>query len=133
VGLKALTRLMPRRLAYWTVLRMLRSGCWDATWLVTKLGTTVLGSLPPPADGVLHVSGDLTVVSKTGEQQPLAPKTRLNEYAPYLFGQSLVLLIAQWGRCRLPLAARGVDPRVKGHPNKLFRTLLHEFVPPASR
>jgi hypothetical protein len=47
---------------------MLRSGSWDATWLVTKLGTTVLGSLPPPADGVLHVSGDLTVVSKTGEQ-----------------------------------------------------------------
>jgi hypothetical protein len=29
--LKALTRLMPRRLAYWTVLRMLRSGSWDAT------------------------------------------------------------------------------------------------------
>jgi hypothetical protein len=28
--LKALTRLMPRRLAYWTVLRMLRSGSWDA-------------------------------------------------------------------------------------------------------
>jgi hypothetical protein len=129
--LKALSRLMPRRLAYWTVLRMLRSGSWDATWLVTNLGRTVLRSLPPPADGVLHLSGDLTVVTKTGEQQPLARKTRLNEYAPYLFGQSLVLLIAQWGRFRIPLAARVVDPRIKGHPNKLFRTMLQEFVPPA--
>jgi hypothetical protein len=128
--LKALTRLMPRRLAYWTVLRLLRCGYWDATLLVTQLGTTVLRSLPPPADGVLHLTGDLTVVTKTGEQQPLARKTRLNEYGPYLFGQSLVLLIAQWGRCRVPLAARVVDPRIKGHPNQLFRALLQEFVPP---
>jgi hypothetical protein len=42
--------------------------------------------LPPPADGVLHLTGDLTVVAKTGRHQPLARKTRLNEYAPYLFG-----------------------------------------------
>ena len=77
--LKALTQLMPRSLAYWTVLRMLRSGYWDATALVTELGTITLRSLPPPADGVLHVTGDLTVVTKTGQQQPLARKTRLNE------------------------------------------------------
>jgi Transposase DDE domain len=120
--LKALTRLMPRRLAYWTVLRMLRSGSWDATSLVTELGTTVLRSLPPPADGVLHLGGDLTVVTKTGRHQPLAP---------YLFGQSLVLLIAPWGRCRLPRAARVVDPRIQGHPNKLLRQMLQAFVPPA--
>jgi hypothetical protein len=64
--LKALTRLMPRRIAYWKVLRMLRCGSWDATCLVTELGTTVLRSLPPPVDGVLHLSGDLTMVTKTG-------------------------------------------------------------------
>ena len=129
--LKALTRLMPRRLAYWTVLRLLRSNSWDATWLVTELGTTVLRSLPPPADGVLHLSGDLTVVSKTGRQQPLARKTRLNQYAPYLFGQSLVLLIAQWGRCRIPVAAGVVDPKIPGHQNQLLRAMLEAFVPPA--
>jgi hypothetical protein len=129
--LKALTRLMPRSLAYWTVLRMLRSGYWDATALVTELGTTTLRSLPPPADGVLHLTGDLTVVSKTGEQQPLARKTRLNEYAPYLFGQSLVLLIAQWGRFRIPVAAGVVDPKITGHQNILFRQMLDELVPPS--
>src|SRR5262247_1822968 len=55
--LKGLARLMPRRLAYWSVLRLLRSGSWDATGLVTELGTMVLRSLPPPADGVLHLTG----------------------------------------------------------------------------
>jgi hypothetical protein len=129
--LKALTRLMPRRLAYWTVLRMLRSGYWDATSLVTQLGTLALRSLPPPADGVLHLTGDLTVVTKTGRQQPLARKTRLNQYAPYLFGQSLILLIAQWGRCRIPVAASVVDPRIQGHQNELFRDMLRALVPPA--
>ena len=129
--LKALTRLMPPSLAYWTVLRMLRSGYWDATSLVTQLGTTVLWNLPPPADGVLHLTGDLTVVTKTGEHQPLARKTRLNEYAPYIFGQSLVLLIAQWRRWRIPVEARVVDPTIKGHQNLLFREMLAEFVPPS--
>jgi hypothetical protein len=127
--LKGLARLMPRRVAYWSVLRLLRSGSWDATWLVTELGTLALRSLPP-AGGVLHLRGDLTVVTKTGRQQPLARQTRLNQYAPYLFGQSLVLLLAQWGRCRIPLAARVVGPRVQGHPNKLWRARLEAFVPP---
>jgi hypothetical protein len=130
-SLKALTRLMPPSLAYWTVLRRLRSGYWDATSLVTQLGTTVARSLPPPADGVLHLTGDLTVVTKTGAQQPLARKTRLNEYAPYIFGQSLVLLILQWGRWRIPVEARVVDPAIKGHQNIVFRDMLAEFVPPA--
>jgi Transposase DDE domain len=130
-SLKALTRLMPCSLAYWTVLRMLRSGYWEATSLVTQLGATVVWNLPPPADGLLHLTGDLTVIEKTGEHQPLARKTRLNEYAPYIFGQSLVLLIAQWGRVRVPLAARVVNPAIKGHQNILFREMLDEFVPPA--
>ena len=130
-SLKALTRSMPPSLAYWTVLRMLRSGYWAATGLVTQLGTTVARNLPPPADGVLHLTGDLTVVTKTGEHQPLTRKSRLNGYAPYIFGQSLVLLIAQWGRWRIPVEAGVVDPTIKGHQNILFRDMLAEFVPPA--
>ena len=122
---------MPPSLAYWTVLRMLRSGYWDATCLVTQLGTTRARNLPPPADRVLHLTADLTVLTKTGEHQPLARKTRLNEYAPYIFGQSLVLLILQWGRWRIPVEARVVDPVIKGHQNILFRDMLAEFVPPA--
>lgn len=129
--LKALTELMPRSLAYWTVLRMLRSGYWDAAFLVDAMSEAVLAALPPPADGVLHLTGDSTVTERTGEQQPLARKTRTNEYAPYVFGQALVLMIAQWGCHRVPVRAAVVDPKLKGHQNLLFRQMLRDFVAPA--
>jgi Transposase DDE domain len=129
--LKALTRLMPRSLAYWTVLRMMRAGYWDAAALVNEVSLAVLASLPPPADGALHLSGDSTVNDRTGEKQPLARKTRTNEYAPYVFGQALVLVIAQWGRVRVPVRAAVIDPTIKGHQNLLFRQMLRDFVPPA--
>jgi hypothetical protein len=129
--LKALSRLMPRSLAYWTVLRMMRCGYWDAAALVEELSVAVLSTLPPPADGVLHLSGDSTVNERTGEKQPLARKTRTNEFAPYVFGQALVLVIAHWGRCRVPGKAAVVDPKLTGHQNLLFRQMVKAFVPPA--
>jgi hypothetical protein len=129
--LKALTRLMPDSLAYWTVLRLMRSGSWDAAFLVDALSEAVLAALPPLADGVLHLAGDSTVTERTGEQQPLARKTRTNEYAPYVFGQALVLMIAQWGRYRVPVRAAVVHPQIKGHQNLLFRQMLKDFIPPA--
>jgi Transposase DDE domain len=128
--LKALTRLMPDSLAYWTVLRMMRSGYWEAAFLVDAMSEAVLAALPPPADGVLHLTGDSTVTERTGEKQPLARKTRTNEYAPYVFGQVLVLMIAQWGRYRVPVRAAVVHPQIKGHQNLLFRQMLKDFVPP---
>ena len=129
--LKALTRLMPDSLAYWTVLRMMRSGYWDAAFLVDAMSEAVLAALPPPADGVVHLTGDSTVTERTGEKQPLARKTRTNEYAPYVFGQALVLMIAQWGGYRVPVRAAVVDPKLTGHQNLLFRQMLQDFVPPA--
>jgi Transposase DDE domain len=114
--LRALNGLMPRSLRYWTVLRLVRAGYWDASALITSLSRTVLYCLPP---------------QKTGQRQPLARKTRTNCFAPYLCGQSLVLLIAQWGRFRVPVAAAVIDPKVKGHQNLLFRQMLAEFVPPS--
>lgn len=128
--LKALTRLMPCSLRYWTVLRLVRAGYWDASALIEQLSDTVLYCLPPPADGLLHLTADTTVNEKTGEQQPLARKTRTNQYAPYVFGQSLVLLIAQWGRLRVPVAAALIDPQIKGHQNVLFRQMVEKFAPP---
>jgi hypothetical protein len=128
--LKALTRLMPRALAYWTVLRMMRCGYWAAAGLVDTVSEAVLAGLPPPADGVLHLTGDSTITDRTGEQQPLARKPRTNEVAPYVFGQALVLVIAQWGCSRVPVRAAVVDPQVKGHQNLLLRQMLKDFVPP---
>jgi hypothetical protein len=129
--LKALSRLMPRSLAYWTVLRMVRSGYWDAAALVEEVSGAVLATRPPPADGVLHLPGDSTLTARTGEQQPLARKTRTNEYAPYVFGHALVWMIAQGGRCRVPGRAAVVDPKITGQQNLLFRQMVKDFVPPA--
>jgi hypothetical protein len=129
--LTALTRLMPHSLAYWTVLRMMRSGYWDAAFLVDAMSEAVLATLPPPADGVLHLTGDSTLTARTGEQQPLARKTRTNEFAPYVFGQALVLMIAQGGCYRVPVKAAVVDPQITGHQNLLFRQMLQDFLPPA--
>jgi hypothetical protein len=128
--LQALTRLMPRARAYWTVLRIMRSGYWDATGLVDTVSEAVLAALPPPADGVLHLTGDSTLTARTGEQQPLARKTRPNEFAPYVVGQALVLMIAQWGCYRVPVRAAVVDPKITGHQNLLLRQMLKAFVPP---
>ena len=44
---------MPRRLHYWSVLRLLRAGYWDAADLLTEMARAVLTTLPPPADGTL--------------------------------------------------------------------------------
>jgi hypothetical protein len=129
--LKAFTRLRPRTLAYWRVLRMLRSGDWDAAVLVEELSVATLATLPPPADGVLHLTGDSTVTERTGEQPPLARKTRTNEYAPYVFGHALVLVIAHWGRVRVPMRAAVIAPQLTGPQNRLFRQMVKDFVPPA--
>jgi Transposase DDE domain len=129
--LKALNSLMPRGLRYWTLLRLVRAGYWDASALIEEFSQTVLYTLPPPADGLLHLTSDSTVKSKTGRQQPLARKMRTNAFAPYVFGQSLVLLIAQWGRFRVPVMAGVVDPKIKGHQNILFRQMLEELVVPS--
>jgi hypothetical protein len=110
---------------------MLRSGYWDAAFLGAALSEAVLAALPPPADGVVPLTGDSTVTERTGEKQPWARKTRTNEYAPYVFGQALVLMIAQWGGYRVPVRAAVVAPQLTGHQNLLFRQMLQDFVPPA--
>jgi Transposase DDE domain len=48
-----------------------------------------------------------------------------------VFGQALVLMIAQWGRYRVPVKAAVVDPPITGHQNLLFRQRLQDFLPPA--
>ena len=43
----------------------------------------------------------------------------------------MVLLIASWGRFRVPVALAPIDPTCRGHQNILFRQMLQNFVPPA--
>jgi hypothetical protein len=129
--IKALTRLMPHRLAYWTTLRLIRSKLWDEQALIELMVGDVLHTLPPPTDGTLHLIPDTTRKEKTGEKQPLAYTTKMGKFEPYLFGHSVVLLIAQWGGFRIPVAVRVMDPKIRGHQNILARQMLRQFKPPA--
>jgi hypothetical protein len=129
--LKGLMSYLPPTLNYWTPLRMIRSGQWDAAAVIEGMATTTLRTLPPPADGVLYLIGDSTLKDKRGRKHPLGHTTRHSEHDPYTFGFEMVLLIARWGRFRVPVALAPIDPKIKGHQNILFRQMLKDFVPPA--
>lgn|SRR5574341_387519 len=118
---------MPHRLAYWTALRMIRAKVWDEQALLELMVGDVLHTLPPPKDGVLHLIPDATRKEKTGEKQPLAYTTKTGKFEPYLFGHSVLLLIAHWGGFRIPVAVRVIDPAIKGHQNILVREMLRNF------
>ncbi|MEW6737727.1 MAG: transposase, partial [Acidobacteriota bacterium] len=129
--IKAMHRLLPSKLTYWAMMRMIRSGLWDADMLITDMVEVVLATLPPPRDGVLHLIGDTTIKTKRGAKHPLAHKTKMNNYQHYLFGFEMVLLIAAWDSYRIPIGCALIDPNRKGHQNILFRKMLRKFKPPA--
>ncbi len=128
---KGLSAIVPEKIKYWAMMRMIRSGLWDGTMLVNDMARQTLLMLPPPIDGVLYLIGDSTLKGKRGKKHPLGFKTRINDYAKYTFGFEIVLLVANWGKYRVPVAIGVVSPKRKGHPNILFRNMLREFVPPS--
>jgi hypothetical protein len=80
--LKGLHASLPSTLKYWTTLRMLRSGQWDAAAGVCDLATATLRTLPPPADGVRSLIGDSPLQDKRGRQHPLGHTTRHRAHDP---------------------------------------------------
>jgi hypothetical protein len=122
--LKDLCRYLPPKLRYWTLMRMVRSGQWDASVLVDEMSYDVLTWLPAPADGVIHLGADKTRKDKRGRKHPLGLVTRDTKHSPYCFGFEMVLLIASWDRYRIPIDLKVMDPKIKGHQNILFRQML---------
>jgi hypothetical protein len=122
---------MPFALAYWTTLRMIRAKVWDEQALLELLVADTLHSLPPPKDGVLHLIFDTTRKEKTGDKQPLAYTTKMGKFEPYVFGHTVLLLLASWGRFRIPVAVRVLNPAIRGHQNRLVREWLLKFKLPA--
>jgi len=111
--LKDLCQYLPPKLRYWTLMRMVRSGQWDDSVLVTQMSRDVLNWLPPPADGVIHLSADKTRKDKCGRKHPLGLVTRDSAHSPYHFGFEMVLLIASWDHYRIPIRIAVMDPQVK--------------------
>jgi hypothetical protein len=88
-------------------------------------------ALPPPADGIPYLIGDSTLKEQRGRKHPLGHTTRYSAHDPYPVGFAMMLLIASWGRLRVPVALASIDPKIKGHQTILFRQMLKDFVPPA--
>jgi Transposase DDE domain len=129
--LKQLTRALPRRLYYWTVLRMVRARYWNAAELIPLLASSVLALLPPPADATLYLLADTTLLGRTGKKQPWAHYTRLTEFEKFTFAHSVLLLVVHWGRLRIPVGTVVLDPKRKGQQNLQLRRFLRQFQPPA--
>jgi hypothetical protein len=83
---------------------------------------------------VCYLVGDSTLKDKTGPKHPLAKKGRLNEYAPYIFGLHIVVVMLHWGNDRIPADCEIVRRQDQLHyrsENRLFRWMLVRFRRPA--
>jgi Transposase DDE domain len=125
-----LARMAPRHVAEWHLRRLLTAAYWHWRVLLWWFADQVMAILPPPEDGVCYLVVDSTFKHKTGQQQPLAKKGRLNEYRPYIFGLHIVLVMLQWGNYRIPVdfevVRRKDDLRYRSE-NRLFRWMLVRF------
>lgn len=128
---KELSDLMPDRVKYWALLRLLRSGYWNEQELIEGFSTDLLRMLPAPADGRLHLIGDKCLKDKRGKLHPFGHQTKSSKYAKAEFGFEFVLMIASWEKFRVPVGLRLIDPDIKGHQNILFREMVAEFKLPA--
>jgi hypothetical protein len=122
---------VPPPLSSWALIRLRRSGKWDAQAVLTGMAEKVLRSLPPAAEGTLYLSGDTTHKPKRGRQHPLGHVTRHSASAPSTFGFEMVVGVASWDPFRLPMASAAIDPERQGHQNLLCRQMLQDFTPPA--
>jgi Transposase DDE domain len=131
---KGLARLMPRHIAEGHLRRLLTATYWNWRVLLWWFADQVMATLPPPGDGVCYLVVDSTLKDKTGQKHPLAKKGRLHEYAPYIFGLHIVVVMLQWGNYRIPGDFEIV--RRKGQPyyrseNRLLRWMLGRFQRPS--
>jgi DDE superfamily endonuclease len=129
--LKGLCPYLPPHLSYWALIRMLRSGKWDAQAIMNGMADKVLRSLPPAADGKLYLIGDTTHKPKRGKKHPLGHVTRQSSSSPHFFGFGMVVLVASWNGFRIPIQIATIDPERKGHQNMLFRQMLRDFEAPS--
>jgi hypothetical protein len=129
--LKGALPSMPAALSYWALLRLVRSGQWEAQAVLRGMSQKVLRTLPPPANGRLYLLGDTTHKTQRGRQHPLGHVTRQSASSPSTFGFDMVVLIASWDGFRIPVALAPIDPKRKGHQNILFRQRRKDFAPPA--
>jgi hypothetical protein len=100
--LKGALPSVPAGLSYWALLRLVRSGPWDAQAVLRGRSTKVLRTLPPPADGRLSLIGDTTHKTQRGRQHPWGHVTRHSASSPSPFGFAMMGFIARGMACASP-------------------------------
>lgn len=113
--LKGLARLTRRHIAAWHFRRLLTATYWNWRVLLWWFADQVIATLPPPQDGVCSLVVDSTLKEKTGQKHPLAKTGRLNEYAPYIFGLPMVVVMLHWGNSRIPVDCEIVRRKDQSH------------------
>jgi hypothetical protein len=133
-NLKVLARHGPAHLVYQPYRRLLCAAYWCAKTLLWWFADQALQAFPPPADGILYLVGDSTLKGKRCHKHPVAQKTRLSRYHPYVFGFRIVILMAQWDVYRIPLDFALVRRKgTSGYQtqNALFCQMRQDFRRPA--
>ena len=115
--LKGLCPYLPPPLSYWALIRMRRSGKWDAQAVLEGMAKKMMRALPPPADGKLYLMVDTTDKPKRGKKHPLGHVTRQSQSSPHVFGFSMGVWVASWDGFRMPIAMATIDPERKGPQN----------------
>jgi hypothetical protein len=82
-------------------------------------------------DGVLYLIGDSTLKPKRGRKPPVGHCTRHGAQEPDQFGFELGRWRARGARGRLPVAVGLMEPRGRGHQQRLGRQRLKDLGPPA--
>jgi hypothetical protein len=100
--LQALARHGPAHWAYQHSRRRL-CAAYGCTKTLLWVADQALQALPPPADGILSLVGDSPLKGARGPQHLVAPKTRLSQHHPYVFGFRIVRLMAPWHVYRIPV------------------------------
>jgi DDE family transposase len=131
--LEELSRWTPAAITAWRFRRLLKASYWNVHLLLEWWVQEALNTLPPAANGDIHLVGDGSDKPKRGRQNPLAQKGRKSEHHPWFFGIRFALLIVNWDVYRFPVAFRLIRP--KSHPeyqpeNALFREMVGRFIPP---
>jgi hypothetical protein len=129
--LKGRCPYVPPHLSYWALIRMLRSGTWEAQAVMHGMADQVVRSLPPAADGKLYLIGDTTHKPKRGKTHPVGHVTRQSKSSPHVFGCGMGVRVASWNGCRIPIQIATLDPDRKGPQHILFRQMLRDFEAPS--
>ena len=78
---------------------MVIAGYWDVSAVFDDLALAALLTLPPPADGRLHLIADKTIKPKSGKKQPVLRQNLIW----CIFNTFLMLLVAHTGNAVLQL------------------------------